>query len=366
MASRQSTLFNMDGGYWFKLDGGQGAAVSLSVAATRYTNLNDFQTIVPIATWNPNQWNDQQRLLNDSKYGFKIRENIFTTDLFAESPINDSALSPYSTGGDPNILDRESVLFSLAQGQYIYLRPGWESEDPAQVQFAYVPSHQQATRFSNLLPLEALLDGSMLGDDPFGYMIEQYYFTKDIEPVQYNYSSGGPTGQRDIQRASVPFSKQDGQYLVIDDTGLPPIDMTFTFTSDAWSGTRFANVNDFKTIVDATYLSGIAYGWELPQFYFNRATRPPKGNPFQVFWCDEQQGPYNCIGYEMVTCDWICRIASMHPFNFREFLNQVAQYLLTPKCYPDERAFEAWWGQQDYGAFEQWLYDFWVSCGGQG
>lgn len=365
MALRQSTLFNMDGGYWFKIEGGQGAAVSLSVAATRYTNLNDFQTIVPIATWNANQWDDQQRILNDSKYGFKIRENIFTTDLFPESPINDSALSPFSTAGDANILDRESVLFSLAQGQYLYLESGWESIDPALVQFAYVPHHQQATRFSNLLPLEALLDGSMLGDDPYGYMIEQYYFTKDIESVQYNYSSGGPTGSRAIERASVPFSKQDGQYLVIDDTGLPPQDMTFTFTGDAWSGARFANVADFLTIVNATYLSGIQYGWELPQFYFNRATKPPKGNPFQVFWCDENNGPFRCIGDEMPTCTWICRMASIFPYDFTEFLNYVTQYLLAPKCYPDEGAFRDWWGAQDYGAFEQWLYDFWVACGGQ-
>jgi hypothetical protein len=355
----------MDGGYWFKLEGGQGAAVSLSVAATRYTNLNDFQTIVPIATWNPNQWDDQQRLLNDSKFGFRIKENIFTTDLFFEQPINDSALSPFTTGGQPNILARTSVMYSYTEGKYLYIRDGWESESPDVMQFAWVDSHQKATRFSNLVPLETILDQSILGDAPYGYGIEQYYFTKAVESDIYNFFSGGPTGQRDIQRAFVPFSKQDGLYLVIDDTGLPPQDMTFTFTSDPWSGVRFANASDFLTIVNATYLSGIAYGWELPQFYFNRATKPPKGNPFQVFWCDDQNGPYNCIGYETLTCDWLCREAGIFRYNFREFLSIVTKYLLNPECYPDPKSFSVWWGQQDYGAFEKWLYEFWVACGGE-
>ena len=158
MALRQSTLFNMDAGLWFKLEDGTGAAVSLPVSATRYTNLNDFQTIVPIAPWNFNQWGDNQRLLNDSKYGFRIKESIFTSSQFLEAPINDSPLSPYSTGGDPNILARTSVLYSYNEGKYLHIRAGWESQSPDQMEFAWVDSHQMATRFSNLLPIETILD----------------------------------------------------------------------------------------------------------------------------------------------------------------------------------------------------------------
>jgi len=365
MALRQSTLFNMDGGLWFKLDGGVGAAVSLPVSATRYTNLNDFQIIVPIATWNPNQWGDEQRQLNDSKYGFRIRESIFTSAVLEESPINDSALSPYSTGGDPNILSRTSVLYSYNEGAYLHIRAGWESQSPAQMEFAWVDTHQKATRFSNLLPIETILDQSILGDYNYGYGIEQYYFTKAVEVTQYNLFSGGPTGDRDIQRAFVPFSKERGQYLVIDDPGLPPSQMTFTFTSDAWAGVRFANAADFLTIVNGSSLSAEAYGWDLPQFYFNRAARPPKGDPFTTFWCDENNGPFNCIGYEMPTCTWLCREASIHQFSFVDYFNSVQKYLTSDRCYPNPMEFNQWWSRQDYGAFEQWLYQFWLNCGGQ-
>jgi hypothetical protein len=359
--ARQSGIFNVDGGLWFDLKLSQGIGVFSTVAAARYANLNSFQTLLTNGTtWSANQWGDQTKRLGDSRYGYKIIDSIWTEPKIDENPWTGSSLAANPIGG--NIVTRSFVLKSLDSGQYIYVNPATVNNSPSSVQFSYVNSHHEAYRFTDFVPVINWITGSVLGDGSAGFALEQYYFTKAVTNASYSYFSGPATLSNAVERAFVPFSKEKGQYLVIENPDAPPVDMIFNFTPDFYAGARFTDLNDFQDILDQTFLGNEVYGWEIPQFVFTRIPKPPKGNPFDVFWCDDQNGPYNCIGYEMPTCDWLCRTAIIFPFDFREYLNQVIPYLLSSKCYPDQKAFEAWWAQQDYAAFEQWLFEFWKTC----
>ena len=365
-AKRESVIFNVDGGLWFKrnvlIGGNPGGAVDLSVGAERYDNITDFQNIVPNLAWNPNLWGDQNRLLSDSKFGFKIVESIFTSPPISTPYTNASPLSPGSTNAARGA-KRESVMYSYEYNSYLYIKDGWEALPPDQVQYAWVRRNDEATRFTNTLPFANLLDNSIIGDFSLPWGIEQYVFTRGVsQPRSLNYFSGPPSGPRNIERAYIAFSKAKGRYLLIDNPNDPYAQMTFQYVNTPCCAWRFQNTITFQDIMDNTVLGNEAYGWEIPQFYFNRDARPPVEDPFTQFWCIDQNGPYECIGYRTLTCDWLCDMAIKFSKDFIEYVKYVTQYLLEEGCYPDPEAFHIWWGQQDYAAFEQWLYDFWKAC----
>jgi len=364
-AIRQSTLLNVDSGTFFRGSGGVAQAVGSSLQAARFTNIAQFASLIPDTFWNANQWGDESKTLNDAVNGYKINEAIFTQNIAPASAINSIALSPFDPSIEPNIVLRSFVLFSLDEGRYLHIKPGFESLPPNEMQFAYVNSHVFATRLTNLLPFVDILNETLLGDGPHGWSIEQYYFTKPVAKPKgglYNYFNGGPTGPRDIERAFLAYSKSEGAYLWIDPStaGGPPADMIFSFTQSPWEAARFDNTVEFQNILNATYLGGLPVGWELPQFYFNRAIEPITNNPFDQFWCIENNGPFLCLG-EFNVCEWLCRRAAREP-DFQAFLSFANANLFDPNCYYDSKAFEIFIGQQDYNAYEQWLFNLWFNC----
>lgn len=365
---RSAGIINMDGGLWFdKPEDGDGIGVTDAVAAARYENLGTFQNLLSNEVkWSPNRWDGEDKKLVDSKYGYKIVDTIWTEEKRQEDPWDKSALAADSVNGD-NIIARLSVLRSLDNDRYLWVNPDTVSFPADQVQFAWVSSHNQATRFANLAPVVGWLNNSVLGDSSAGFEIEQYFFTKPVDAERdFEYFSGEPTGDRAIERAYIPFSKEKGTYLWIEDETLPPKEMTFDFTTNQYAAVRFQNIGDFLTILNQTYLANEAYGWSLPQFYFNRAATPIEQNPFQVFWCIENNGPFNVISDRVTVCEWINGLANKYSEDFSQFLGQVSKSLLESSYYPDPKGFDNWWRQQDYYAFEQWMYQIWEQAEGDG
>lgn len=364
---RSGGMFNVDGGLWFDTDNsnnGRSISASQPIGAKRYGNINDFQNLLTGgASWIANQWGNQNQKLADTRYGYKIIDTIWTAAKQNLSTYTASSWSAAIAIG-PNQVGIGTVLKNLSNNKYLYVDPSTINNQAASVKFSFVNSHQQATRITDFIPVLNWLNNSVLGDGPLGYEIERYFFTKKIEPTSYSFFSGGPTGGRDIERAFIPFSKERGRYLHINDKSLPPNQMTFTFTTNFYAAVRFQNIDEFETILNAGVL-GEKFGWQLPQILFNNKAVAPAPNPFQEFWCDENNGPFGCIGTKMTTCDWLCKEASIYNRDFREFQFHVNQYLLNPDCYPNIKEFISWWGQQDRSAFDQWLLELWVSCGGQ-
>lgn len=360
---RQIVIFNNDAGYWFKMNGAAGGAVNLSVGAERYDETSDFQYLIPDLTWNTNQWGDQNKKLIDSKYGFKIVESIFTDPILPVDVINTSPLAPDSQSPGVNI-GPVSVIYSYDNNKYLYINPGWEEMPPDEVLYSWVNYSSEATRFTNTFPFVNLLEKSIIGDFSRPLGIERYFFTRPQTVTSYSFFRGGPTGERDIQRAYVAFSKEKGKYLSIDNPDAPYAQMTFTFVDTTCCAFRFQNTITFQNIMNNTILGDEVYGWEIPQFYFNGDVQPPEEDPFTLFWCDDQNGPYECIGYKTLTCDWLCGMADTFSKDFKEYYVYVTEYLLNADCYPNPKDFATWWSQQDYTAFEQWLYEFWINCGG--
>lgn len=364
--TRQGGIFNMDGGKIFDVQNGKGIGVEQSVAGSRFDNIADFRNLVNSdTTWGPTQWGDEDKRLAFSRYGYKIIDSIWTEpkqteEAFQASPISSNSFNAGLTA------TRLAVIHSLSNGQYLYVDPETAGNPANEVLFAWVPSHTEATRFNNLAPITGWLEGSVLGDNDngliAGFEIEFYVFTQPQESSGfYEFFAGLPTGPRDIQRVFLPFSKGKGQYLFINDLSVPPNEMEFAFTASLYEAVRFDNVPAFETILNATILKEEAYGWEIPQYYFNGNAKPLKGNPFDQFWCVEQNGPYVCIGLSMLTCDWLCKQAPFYE-SFIGFHRAVSRFLEEPSCYPDSKAFRAFFNQQDYNAYLEWLQGIYKAC----
>lgn len=366
--TRKGVIQNMDAEVYIDIISSQARAVQTVIAAKRYDNLTAFAAELSSVAWEPNQWGDQTKRLIDNAKGYRIRESYFTTDKITEAPFTATSLSPAAINPSQNTSVRTSVMYSYDQGGYLYVDPASSALPPDQKSYAIVGNHQYATRFTNLLDFETLLDGSILGDYPQGWGIQQYYFTKPIDVPRdgYNWFSGAPAADRDIQRAFVPWSKEKGLYLWIDDIALPPAQMTFDFVPTPWQGVRITNLGTFDTITSQTILADEIYGWEVPQFYFNRSARPKPKNPFNDFW---ELTPIPTMGLgagEVIP--WIEGIIGKYlPVDdYRSFQNRVSENILTPWYYNEyEEDFNNFWGQQDFSAYEQWLQDtFWIPAGG--
>jgi hypothetical protein len=363
--ARQSGIFNMDGGLWFDVKSAKGIGVTNVVGAARYLDLSDFQTLLTNGTtWNSTPWGDQAKRLVDSRYGYKIVDSFWTEPKIDDTPYTASALASNPIGG--NIVIRSFVLKSLDTGKYIYVKSGTEGNPAASVQFSYVTSHHEAYRFTNFTPVIAWITGSVLGDGTAGFALEQYYFTKAVTTTSYSFFAGPATLSNAVERAFVPFSKEKGKYLVVDDLNLPPAQMSFSFTPDVYAGTRFTDLNDFQDILDQTILGSEAYGWQVPQFVFTREAKPPKENPFQLFWCIEGNYPDRFIFGD--TCGFLCMKATEKSYinDWYSYLNDVGWQIINSKNYSDRDVFDRWWGQQDINDFLRWLYELYIECGGQG
>lgn len=369
---RQSGIFNMDGGQWFNEVEGKGTGVTQAVAAARYTNIANFRNLVndTAATWETNQWGDQGKRLAFSKFGYNVVDVIWTQGKAEEQPYDASPLAADSfvTGTDA---PRLAVIRSLSNGHYLFVDPTTAGGSANQVKFAWTSSHTSATRFSDLSPITGWLTNSVLGDDDngltAGFEIEFYVFTqiRDTKIPIGSFFSGGPTGPRDIQRAFLPYSKERGKYLFINDISLPPDEMVFSFTSSKYEAVRFDNTTAFTNIINANPVSE-KFGWELPQVFFNGNATPIKANPFEQFWCIDGNFPDRYIFGD--TCGFLCDRSTEKTYlnDFQQFLNDHGYAIINPKNYSNPKAFDAFWGRQDINDFIQWLYEKYVSCGGQG
>jgi hypothetical protein len=362
-AIRKSTLFSVDAGRFVDFNENITAIGVDSIhSAKRYTSISEFINSDADKNWNVNSFGDNQKRLVDNKYGYRIRESIFTSEKDFGFADNRSSLSP-SSRLEEDILNRSSVMYSLAQGQYLYIDPASMGGTPGSINFAYVSSANQATRFTNVLPFATLLETTVLGDDPYGWLIEQYVFTKPplLGPTK-GFFQGLADGSRSIERAFVPFSTGRGAWLWIDPTTInnPPAEMIFNFTDSVWEGARFTDTTRIQEILDATEYGQDIYGFDLPQYYFNRDANPITQTPFDIFW--GEFGPYKCLG-EVVVRTWLD--SSIKGRSWNDFMMYANGFLLTSGCYPNPKAFNSWWSIQDNKAYEQWLLAVFVDGGGE-
>lgn len=360
-AIRESILINQDIGLPTRV-GGSATAVPNPLAATRYANVANFTNGMTTTSWEVNQWGDQNRKLSDILNGYRIVESIFTEPPTSSTTFTAASLAPTTVPSSILDIKRTAVMYSLDFDAWIYVNPATTGAPADQQEFSFVPTPREATRFDNLLVFKNLLDNSLLGDLG-AWRIEQYVFTNQALPSKVSYFSGGRAGTQNIERAFVPFSKEKGQYVRINDPSLPFNQMQFAYTSSVYAASRFVDTTPLQQILDNTVLGQAAYGFDITQYYFDRPIQPIPVNPFEQFWCIDNNGPFRCLGVVDI-CEWICSQA-VRARSWQDFYNQMVEILLSSGCYPDSRAFDDWWRQQDFFAFEQWLLEKFIECGGK-
>jgi len=366
--SRAAVIKAVDAGRWLKVAdtelGIKGDTVELreSNVASRYTNLNVLDAQIPAIYWYPNQWNDQTKTLFDAAYGYQIRDKFFSDAEGAAS--FGISLTPNVAGGQKtaNVLDRTAVLYSYDVGAYIYVtNPG----DPVTSwEVLTVTDAYQATRFDNLVTVQDWLEQTAYGNVPYGYGIEQFAFTKDPSIGSGSLTIFPAVATKTILRAYVPYSNQEAAYLRIDDTGVPIINMVFSYVGNPWEGTRFQNLNDFKDIVDQRadfFGTSFRQGWEVPQFFWTQTTKTPAANPFEDFFTNDPCGQVTVEGKYANTYEHIVATAQEFCFDWGRFYHTMWSGVFQGDIwgFADYKCFFAWFSTQDHSKLEEWLYSIW-------
>lgn len=363
--TRSAILKAMDAGRWLIIKNVSGSdkgdSSTNTSEATRYPTLATFDSQAANTYWYPNQWGDQSKTVLDAANGYQIRDHFFSDT--PATPTLGVAPTPNVAAGakTPNSYDRTQVLYSYDLGQYIYVP---NTGDPVTAWQVYTVSNAwQATRFDNLATVLSWLQSTQWGFAVNGYGIEQFAFTK-APTTPFASPASAPSGNsNNITRAYVPYSNQQGAYLYIANPSDPIPSMSFSWVGNPWEGARFQNLNTFKAIVDGRPdFFGVDFraGWEVPQFYFTQAARPPRDNPFEEFFTNDPCGQsasgdkygnmYQFIvAYAGGYCDW----GEFYAFMWYDVFGGN-----WPDFY-DWRCFEEWFNNQDHNALEQWLHDIW-------
>ena len=372
--SRAAVIKALDAGRWLKVEstelGVRADTIDLSSTkyATRYTNLNTLDALIPSTNWYPNQWGDENKTMFDAAYGYEIKDKFFS-----DSPI------PTDFGGSPtpnvaggqksgNVLDRTAVLFSYDVGAYIYVYN--PSDPPAAWNAEFVNDPWAATRFDNLVQVGTWLTATPFGEVTNGYGIQQYTFTK-APGTAFPFSAIIPSiGTSSIIRAYVPYSNQAAAYLKIDNPGDPIVNMTFQYVPTPQQGTRFQNLNDFKDIVDQRpdfFGTTFVEGWEVPQFYFTQTVKDPPGDPIRDFFENNPCGQVKEAGKYPNTYDAILATAERFCGDWRKFYGTIWFNVFQGNSWgwSDPDCFMNWFKEQDHTELENWLYKLWsaTACG---
>lgn len=288
--SRKAALTNIDsGGFFYLSTEDRGNSTLYFPDASRYTNLNTIIDVLDEKYWAANSFGDQQHKLADQRYGYKISDRLWA---LPEAALGNSTTWNYpNTPGDyeGNLQQRRAVMYSVGQGQYLWINPITIPFPPEDMVFAWTDNPYQATRFSNLNDFKTIMEGTTLGNAIYGWLAEEYIFTKQTElfvPADAaQFSVPANAGSSTIERRYVAYSSTVGKYLWITNPEAPIEDMIMYFTDNHMEATRFTDVNDIKDIIDgtATFNTRFKQGWDILQFLFTSPAVPPGPAPW-VEW----------------------------------------------------------------------------------
>jgi len=379
---RKAALTNIDsGGYFYLSNQDRGNSTSYLPNASRYTNLNTIINVLDEKYWASNQFGDQQYTLADQRFGYKISDRLWA---LPEVSLDDSDYGYPNTSGDyeGNLQQRRAVMYSVGQGQYLWIDPSTLGFPPEDMVFAWTYNPYQATRFSNLNDFVTIMEGTTLGDAVYGWLAEEYVFTKGTQefvPTDQTFQVPVNAGSPTIERRYVTYSSTLGKYLWIDNPLDPIVDMVIQFTDSHMQATRFTDINDIKDIIDGTALFDTRFkqGWDLRQFLFTSPEVSPTPSPW-VEWVGSVSPPLTILDpgdggtpYKS-NLEFIEDKLAQREYDpalddpkassgLERFINYMTPYLNRASSYVDQTAAAAFLGQVDPKELTTYLTDLYNS-----
>ena len=136
--------------------------------ATRFSNINDFKTIMEDST------------LGNAVYGWLVEEYVFTKATLEFAPTDQTFQVPANAGS--STIERRYVAYSSTLGKYLWIDNPLDPIVDMVIQFT--ESHMQATRFTDVNDIKDIIDGTAIFNTRFkqGWDIIQFLFTSPAVP----------------------------------------------------------------------------------------------------------------------------------------------------------------------------------------
>lgn len=134
--------------------------------ATRFSNINDFKTIMEGTT------------LGNAIYGWLIQEYVFTKGTQEFVPTDQTFQVPVNAGS--STIERRYVAYSSTVGKYLWIvNPLDPIEDMIQY---FTESHMEATRFTDVNDIKDIINGTATYNTRFkqGWDLIQFLFTSPV------------------------------------------------------------------------------------------------------------------------------------------------------------------------------------------
>ena len=134
--------------------------------ATRFSNINDFKTIMEGST------------LGNAVYGWLVEEYVFTKGHLEFAPTDQTFHVP-ANAGSPTI-ERRFIAYSSTLGKYLWIDNPLDPIEDMVIQFT--ESHMQATRFTDVNDIKDIIDGTAIFGARFrqGWDLIQFLFTSPV------------------------------------------------------------------------------------------------------------------------------------------------------------------------------------------
>jgi len=148
--------------------------------ATRFSNINDFKTIMEGST------------LGNAVYGWLIQEYVFTKGTQEFAPTDQTFTVPANAGS--STIERRYVAYSSTLGRYLWIDNPLDPIEDMVIQFT--ESYMQATRFTDVNDIKDIIDGTAIFDTRYrqGWDLIQFLFTSPVvspTPAPYVEWVGG-------------------------------------------------------------------------------------------------------------------------------------------------------------------------------
>ena len=134
--------------------------------ATRFSNINDFKTIMEGST------------LGNAVYGWLIQEYVFTKGSQEFVPTDQTFHVPANAGS--STIERRFITYSSTLGKYLWIDNPLDPIEDMVIQFT--ESHMQATRFTDVNDIKDIINGTAIFDTRFrqGWDLIQFLFTSPV------------------------------------------------------------------------------------------------------------------------------------------------------------------------------------------
>ena len=166
--------------------------------ATRFSNLNDFKTIM------------EGSALGNAVYGWLAEEYVFTKGSSEFTPTDQTFTVPANAGS--STIERRYIAYSSTLGRYLWIDNPLDPIEDMTMQFTQ--SHMQATRFTDVNDIKDIINGTATFDTRFkqGWDLIQFLFTSPVV---------SPTPAPWVEWVGNPLSKSGLVILDPGDGGAP-------------------------------------------------------------------------------------------------------------------------------------------------